>query len=642
MYRGLRTRITIQAATNMLLPILLLFVSGCSKDTEEAHQKESHSLHRVEVVGESTTRSVLQDLQLLWEPGDKFSLFGGGAENTPFVNISSEVSASAQFEGALFSSPDLEYRALVPYRADNEIEGEILRLTLPNVQPFRSLNSFAADVNPAVAQGQLSSPLKFKNLCGVLRVQLTGSSRVKEIAFTPTTAGQPVTGRALIDLSTPDAPSLLLDEQGSEILPEPLRLTGIDVQLDEQNKSFYLVVPPGTYSGFTISVTDHDGVVKSKTTEREITVKRSVITSLAPMTVHPYVSYFYYSYGVEESITPEMLGLTPETFELGPICISGNTLFVANNKSQNIGILTYDLNTKQVLNYLREWQYGGNTVNFGTDSRIEDVTVSNDKIYVTLRESRVEVFNLNSYDFITRIGNGDWRNEIFHGIATMIKDGYIYVRVKNQVRVFQESDVVPEKYQNIRTYCRSSQTGITVNNSFNPYQMAIDGDIIWLTEFGSGTTNRKITCIDPLKLKQGDNSVELLDKNREISLEFSPTGLSFHNTRLLIAGNGKINVYDRNKEQIIKSFGSVSGATFNWVQKLYMDNGNLWVTDTGAKRVYKIFITVNEIREFEKIPSTRSDVRNLIRCKDATGNYIIVDLDTHEIVNKEGFYRCYL
>lgn len=357
-----------------------------------------------------------------------------------------------------------------------------------------------------------------------------------------------------------------------------------------------------------------------------------------PPAERPYTSYYYYTYAAKEGIDAAELGLGNSDFVPGAVCQLGDTLFIINNKGGSESVILYNIQTKSVINTLRSWTYNEAEQTFPANSKIEDIFVFNGKLYVANRASRIDVFNVEDLSFHTCIGTGNWGSgakQMVNCCSLNAKGEYLYVRAKDRILVYKEEDILPEKYQNIPYYCRTSTNTFDLNNGFSSIQMILEEDGIYLTNFGQ-TTAKQILCLNPELTTKGDN-VNLIDETRNIPLDFAPVGLGSYDNRFLIVQNdGKIHIYDREKEKIVNSFSKIYGANFKKAEKLRkVDNEHFWITDVNAKKVYHVEITMNEIREFLPVPETRSSGGSWVKVKDTNGKEIIVDVEIHEIVSED-------
>lgn len=313
----------------------------------------------------------------------------------------------------------------------------------------------------------------------------------------------------------------------------------------------------------------------------------------------PSAVHYYYSYKAEEVINAEKLGYASGEFTPGCTYIYGDTLFIANTQSGHFGVDLYKLSTHQKIGSLSSWTYKDATQTFG--NYVEAISISNGRLYLANIGSCIDVFDVKTLKFITRIGNRNWghgKTQLFHTHAMAILEDYIIVRMKDGLQVTLQSDVNADKYQNINYYSRGNLNGFDVNNGFYSHQMAIDSTgAVFLADYGQ-YGNRKIQVIDTTLIKQGDNVVMTNDQTME--LDFNPRGIALYKNLMYIsAADGSIRPYDREKKKFLPTYKSVPGYTFKGAQKLLVHNNRLWVTDISKKEVVGIDIFRNEIEEYD-------------------------------------------
>lgn len=308
----------------------------------------------------------------------------------------------------------------------------------------------------------------------------------------------------------------------------------------------------------------------------------------------PSASHIYYSYKAEEVIDAGKLGYDPGMFTPDCTYIYGDTLFIANTQSGYLSLDLYSLSAHKKIKEFTRWTYNGNTEQFS--GRIQAISVDHGILYVANEGSCIDVFDVRTLKFITRIGNRNWgagTTQFLHTHAMAIMGNYIIVRMKNRIQVMLQSEVSAEKYQNISFYSRGN-SDIGVNNGFASHQMAIDSTgRVFLTDY----VQQKIQVIDTALIKKGDNIN--ITTGQTIQLGFSPQGIALYKNLMYISGgDGSIRIYDRNKKEVITAFKSVPGYTISNAQKLLVHNNQLWITDIAAKKIVRIDILPNKIEEY--------------------------------------------
>lgn len=346
------------------------------------------------------------------------------------------------------------------------------------------------------------------------------------------------------------------------------------------------------YAGFLLLLTS----ILGSCSEEEIPE-----TSPAGKPEETYTSYYYYSYKAARQLSATDFSLPEGKFTPGPAYIKGDTLFVANIQDGTFSLELYDRTKNRHLTSIKSWKYKNKELKF--PNKIEAIGVSGNRLYLANMGSQIDVFDVQTLEFITRIGTGNWGDgnyQMVHSHAMVITpDGNILVRTKKNLLVYRETDVTPENYQKVPFYCRSKGDGMDVNNGFYSHQMVQDSTgIVYLADFGQ-SGNKKIQAIDTALIEKGDKKI-LIDTEKTLPLNFNPCGIALHEDRMIVsAQNGSLSIYDRTKESWENSFKSVKGYTFKKPEKLLIDNNSLWVSDVNARKLVEVKIYKNEIREYD-------------------------------------------
>lgn len=349
-------------------------------------------------------------------------------------------------------------------------------------------------------------------------------------------------------------------------------------------------------------------------------------------------TYWYYIYRNEGHYTGENFGLLSRYFYPGATCVWGDTVFVANDFDNNL--LVYNYKTNTMLKTLNSWT-GVDGVPTRFDSRIESIAVSDTRLYVNLRESRILVYQLPSLEFIASIGNGNSEQAVAYGQAMAVVDGKIFVRQKDgSVRVYLERDVVPEKSEKIEWFTCGQVAG-EVNDTFVVHQMIVDSTgLIYLSE----PLRNQIRVIDPRLVTsdmEGKQNVVIEDVSRLISLDFSVSAFGLVQSRACMIDNatrGTMLFYDLDEGNFVRKFSMLGGTTFMNIERISISGNSFWITDTGEQYYYNGGITCvgvykGEIREYKVISDSIVRVRGTSSRGDVEVSFL-VDLNTHEIIGE--------
>ena len=284
--------------------VTLSAVFACERVDESQLEGNGSTVEKVEMTfsavieKEADTKTVLggslgdELRKVLWQPGDEIGVSAMKEDTywddyqsvvSKFVTDLSSNSESSEFTGSAELSPS--YKAFYPYQAETLRDSSnnfIFRL------PFEQkyvMNSFDPKAAPMVASAGSGERFTFRNLCGVLAIQLKGEEAVKSVVFKGNGAeGTPVmvAGDFEVNPYAEGTPEIKYHGQGHTSVTltceEP-------VQLDPDTPSaFYIVLPPATYSSFMVMVTTQDGTVMMKEGKNPLTVKRADVVAAGALT----------------------------------------------------------------------------------------------------------------------------------------------------------------------------------------------------------------------------------------------------------------------------------------------------------------------------------------------------------------------
>ena len=177
---------------SFLLPAAIL-LSGCTQEELRNSQPDFQDGRTFTASFEQDqTRTYVEDGNLLrWTAGDQISLFDGNTLNRQykFDGETGDNSGTFSIVNAPYGSGnDLTANyAVYPYASDVKItESGVITATLPAEQAYAE-NSFGLEANTmvAVTQNVDDTFLKFRNVCGYLKLQLYGDDvTVKSITLT--------------------------------------------------------------------------------------------------------------------------------------------------------------------------------------------------------------------------------------------------------------------------------------------------------------------------------------------------------------------------------------------------------------------------------------------------------------------------
>ncbi|MBR1963042.1 MAG: leucine-rich repeat domain-containing protein [Alistipes sp.] len=271
------------------------------------------------------SRIQLQNGKTVWTKGDLLSVFyrsnanqkwqyqGETGERTGTIKRVANAEATQELSDIVVVYPYNENYYINP-RTYN------VQAYLPAEQTYLA-NSYGLDGNIMISASEYKS-FSLKNVCGWLKIQLTGTSSQKVTSITlKGNNGEQVAGE--IYINSADASCELASksgvlgddlEVGGTIFEDGTVLTSVTlncgegVSLSSSAKSFYIALPPQTFEkGLTIEVACIDGSTMTKSTENAIVIERNCIqpmTSLAYEGVIPEVFELAYTTNDGQPLDP--------------------------------------------------------------------------------------------------------------------------------------------------------------------------------------------------------------------------------------------------------------------------------------------------------------------------------------------------
>ena len=270
----------------LLLPIFIM--AGCHRIEE--YCPENELVEECDMIFYGVTESghetktmidgeVGDDLRrLLWQPGDLIGVYNSGKSHfVKFENTNEETSVTGIFSGRS-TSQDVYY-AIYPFAESAKLSNNELIIQLPSVQNYAE-NSFGPGANPMVAKAAVGESFAFKNLCGVLAINLTGDVTVKSVSFSAFDNDgnpMPVCGEHMIPMDFVETPTLY----STELSKYSLSLDcGEGVQLNSvEPVPFHIVIPAANYGSCVVSISTTDGQLMVKQGKNPLKIKRSKVTS---------------------------------------------------------------------------------------------------------------------------------------------------------------------------------------------------------------------------------------------------------------------------------------------------------------------------------------------------------------------------
>lgn len=256
-----------------LLPSLAL-MAACAEE-EPCDEGVATTLH-ASIEQPSVTKTALSGpasglYKTLWGENDKIAVYAnGGTAGAEFSLTNGAGTNNGEFKGNIPSGSRI---AVYPYSICSEASGNTIKVVLPEEQQYKPGN-IPDNAYPMVASPS-ESTLRFKNLCSVLKISMTGDLTINSILFLANSTDVMVSGNASIDAE--NTALTMSSDAGSRLV---LKCDG--VKLSGTASDFFLVVPSQTYTGgFSLTIDTDKGKVL-KTIQSDVTLKRSELYRISP------------------------------------------------------------------------------------------------------------------------------------------------------------------------------------------------------------------------------------------------------------------------------------------------------------------------------------------------------------------------
>ena len=215
---------------------------------------------------------------LLWEKGDRIIIAPSGKPATSYYETQGQDNDVAEFrsisglEGNEMPPENTALTALYPADAYKFTDGKHT-INIPENQTYRK-NNISSGTMPMIA-GATSRELSFRNVCGILRLRLNTLEQDIRLSSIKVVADKGLSGPIAtfegtdVTWNNPDGETghgITLSCNGTALSPEP--------------EDFYIVLPPGNYSGFKIQLETEGPDKKTYRMDEVLEIERSAITTV--------------------------------------------------------------------------------------------------------------------------------------------------------------------------------------------------------------------------------------------------------------------------------------------------------------------------------------------------------------------------
>lgn len=215
---------------------------------------------------------------LLWEKGDRIIIAPSGKPATSYYETQEQGCDVAEFrfisglEGNEMPSENTALTALYPADAYKFTDGKHT-ISIPENQTYRK-NNISSGTMPMIAEAT-SRELSFRNVCGILRLRLNTLEQDIRLSSIKVAADKGLAG----PIATFEGTDVTWNNPDGET-GRGITLSCDGVALSPEPEDFYIVLPPGNYSGFKIQLETEDPDKKTYRMDEVLEIERSAITTV--------------------------------------------------------------------------------------------------------------------------------------------------------------------------------------------------------------------------------------------------------------------------------------------------------------------------------------------------------------------------
>lgn len=266
---------------------------SCSKENELSSYTQDSTKFYASIEVPNTRTYVDENDKVHWTAEDLITVFKGNTTPRKYQYVGNTGQKDGEFNDITSSSSATNGNvlttnyAIYPYDENTTItDAGVITYKIPAIQKYTK-NSFGLGANTMIAVTKDSDDnfLAFKNLGGYFEFSLYGDITVKSIEFWGNN-NEKLAGNATIIADRNGVQEVTFANNATKTLYLDCG-SGVALGTTEENATkFWFVVPAITYSnGITISITDTDGKVMTKSSYNPITIKRSSVQPLSAFLV---------------------------------------------------------------------------------------------------------------------------------------------------------------------------------------------------------------------------------------------------------------------------------------------------------------------------------------------------------------------
>lgn len=349
----------------LLFACAVTLLTSCTQDAIDNKQALQTLMENIPdkiyaEIDDVTSRTYVEEgNHLRWNEGDKISYFPGITYNLEYRFDGKTGDNSGSFtkitEKLITGNELINTYAFYPYNEATSMSDDgIINFTFPATQSYAE-NSFGLGANAmvAVTDGKDDNILRFKNLCGYIKLKVYGDATIKSLTLKGND-DEPLAGAATITAIYGNDPVTTLADDATTTLIIDCG-TGVTLGTTaEEATEFWFVVPSYNFAkGISIDITDINGFVMTQSTTKEVIVNRNTIQPMTAFEFKPQSSYkptnneiLYTATSKIEPYATDAFGANiisnewNETTGEGTITFDGDVYYLGGNAFRDLDNLT--------------------------------------------------------------------------------------------------------------------------------------------------------------------------------------------------------------------------------------------------------------------------------------------------------------
>ncbi|MGL2995064.1 hypothetical protein [Flavobacterium sp. TSSA_36] len=304
--------------------------------------------------------------------------------------------------------------------------------------------------------------------------------------------------------------------------------------------------------------------------------------------VYEPTNHSYYYLSNETNIKANQIIGGNGTLEANAITIANNKLYICNGDVLEI----FDATTLAYLSSIKNFTKGTTTIPF---TKLSSISIDNNRIYLGSIDSRIFVLDEKTLSGINTIGNGQWWQTFVHVFGLKAKDGYLFVKEKNNsIKVFPTAQITETSNWNLAPIAKLN----TLKGGTEIYSMDVsNGNLIVAGQSANGFLHYNIKDIE--KNATSSLTVPILPNTKTLT-DNLPLSVAFSDewaiTTEKIKGTNYIRLYpkniflDQNYTPTINNSDIMGENAFNSITNCALLKDRLFVADNTNQviRVLKL------------------------------------------------------